>query len=335
MSDDLNLQKTSKKHHTLQLLLLLFFATLILFKIFQKNSAPRTFKFRQGIEFTDSIRTELYLHLKKAKQVDQAEIILGYAFGDFSLLSPEKKSVHKEFYLNHLFTPSAFHFTCLLNFLKMPLGFCSKYFFYSKSLCLFLLCLLFLNWSPLAEAYALKRVCYLKMLNESCNLLGYNFSNFILFLSVFFTDYFLGSYSSSPLSFIYSFLFYGTITLLSQKKWYQIWGGLFLGQWLISAIAGEIFFPLHALVGFLLTYLIGIFLPLLLIFFFSQIEILLDLSLRAITYFLLILQKTHQLPLDIKITHPVGSTCFIFLLLIIGALLEIKSNRKEFCEAPQ
>lgn len=297
----------------IKILPFLFLTALILmFFLHLKEQGKRTFFRRQGIEFTDQARLDFAQRLGMKGPMDEIELVLGYAFGDYRFMSKDLKEIHKKFNLNHLFTPSAFHFSCLLNFLRPLLNL----FPVAQTALLYLLGTFFLLWSPLSECFSLRRICHLKMISEFLTNLHFKVSAPVLFFAVFLIDFIFGSFGKSPRSFIYSFLFYGTVLLLSKHKWYEVLLGIFLGQWFMTSLNGNSFYPFHTLMGFVLTALIGMILPIIFITFFSKINLLLRLSLKLTGLEILFLKKINSIPLGTEVYFPTISVLIIFIILI-------------------
>ncbi len=294
----------------------LFFISLILmFITLHRRFDHKRLFYRQGLEFTDQYRLKLNEALRQNKPQDEIEIILGYAFGDYRFMTKELKEIHNKFNLNHLFTPSAFHFSCLINFLKPLLS----SFPFLETAVVIILSLFFLVWSPFAECFALQRICYLKIISEFLVKANKVVPQSILFFAIFFLDLIFGSFYKSPLSFVYSFLFYGTVLLLSKNKWYELLLGIFLGQWFLTSLSHKSFFPINTILGFALTAIIGIFLPLIMASFFCKINFLLTLSLKLTSIEIWLLKAVATLPTSVEIYFPTISLILIFVILILWA----------------
>lgn len=111
------------------------------------------------------------------------------------------KSILKSMHIEHLLTPSGLHLSILTTWLFPFLG------RFRKLLCL--LPVFFLH-----QYYSLKRIALLK----SLNIILPKFNRFHLFIFVTLVDFALGSFRSSPFSFIYGFLFLGSLIATTYKK---------------------------------------------------------------------------------------------------------------------
>lgn len=220
---------------------------------------------------THALVKRTYIPYKKsslAAKMDQisnvkARILLkGMLLGEKRGMTKKFKQQLQTLGIMHLLTPSGLHLSsaytifCLL----------SKRIASSSTLASYLLKILFLL-VPLnfARFYSLKRMAVLKILG-----LHIKHRPFMIFIITFLIDFLFGSYSDSPLSFTFSFLFLGVIlAAINNKdpfqKNHQIYLNLYLGQ----AIIHYFFFsPMNIvgpLFGFFLTIIFSLFFPLIFI----------------------------------------------------------------------
>jgi len=154
------------------------------------------------------------------------------------------KSQYKSLGLSHLFTPSGFHLSAvLLPFMKI---------FQSTSSHIFILILSGIGVFMLPGQGALKRMVLVK--------LGQKISNQKVGFSIALVlDILFGSFTQSPLSFCYSFLFLGII--YSGKKFLFLW--FFLGQCLITFFSGSEITPMILFLSPILNIFFAIALPIL------------------------------------------------------------------------
>lgn len=168
-----------------------------------------SFFYQQSLSLSTSWKREKQYQFLKNKYNDlkqdsdsKKEIGLLYALmtGDKSKLDKKNKKDFKELGLMHLLTPSGLHFSSLIIFFK----------FFPKKVSVFLVIFFSLPFFWLEKYYSIKRVITFKV---TYILLGNKIENksYIAFIFTFLVDILFGNFSDSPLSFTYSFLFWGTI----------------------------------------------------------------------------------------------------------------------------
>jgi len=114
---------------------------------------------------------------------------------------PRLKKILRSLHIEHLLTPSGLHLSILTSWLFPFLGRMRK---------LLCLCPVFF----LQQFYSLKRIALLKTLN----ILFPKFNRLHLFMWVTVIDFIFGSFKFSPFSFIYGFLFLGSLIATTYKK---------------------------------------------------------------------------------------------------------------------
>lgn len=154
------------------------------------------------------------------------------------------KDQYRDLGLNHLFTPSGFHLSAvMLPFMK---------FIKAKNWQLMLLIIIAVGVFSLTGQGALKRMVLIKI---DQNLFGQK-TGFIIALLM---DILFGSFSDSPLSFCYSFLFLGII--YSGSILLFLW--FFFAQCLIAYFSGELISPFIILLSPMLNLAFALSMPLL------------------------------------------------------------------------
>ena len=256
---------------------------------------------------------------KSAHNKVYAKLIVSMIFGYKRGLPKDIKKKFQILNLLHLFTPSGLHFSSLFIFL-LPLFNLSRYCHPRiPRLIVILFCLL-----PffLEKFYSLKRIALLKILTV---IFGKRFSIFTLFLMTFALDFIFGSFQQSPLSFVYSFIFLGT--LLSFKKInFKLLLGLFTGQLILAMFLKQEINLLGPFMGFFMTSLFTFLFPVLLVsfVFFNVIgtlpaEFLLKLFLKLID---LCIQISTLMP-ECKINFAI---IIIMLLILSNWDVRVKSK---------
>lgn len=148
--------------------------------------------------------------------------------GDKSSLKQSTKKLLKKFGLIHLLTPSGIHLSAILGIFI---------FFLPRKFHLFLFLAVLLYFLSFPSFYSLKRVLYFQII---LFFLKGTHQTKAAFFFTFILDLISGGYSLSPLSFAYSFLFWGTI-IFSPKKTVVL--NLFIAQLIaVYFSAGELNF---------------------------------------------------------------------------------------------
>ena len=159
------------------------------------------------------------------------------------------KSQYKKLGLNHLFTPSGFHLSAILApFVKIiP----------NRQWHLWILLVIGIGILSLNGQGALKRMVLIKISQHT-------YGQKVGFIIAVLGDIIFGSFTQSPLSFCYSFLFLGII--YSKSKLLFLW--FFFAQCLIAFFNGDFISPLLIMISPLLNLAFAFAMPLLLILAF-------------------------------------------------------------------
>lgn len=188
---------------------------------------------------------DLYQH--RALSTFHTAAVTGHKFKTPARLKKILRSLHIE----HLLTPSGLHLSILTSWLFPFLG------RMKKLLCLFPIFFL-------QHFYSLKRVALLK----TFHILAPKMNRLHLFILVTFIDFIFGSYQNSPYSFIYGFLFLGSIIATSYKN--ELSSHLIafslLGAQCMVAYATDM--PLYLIgffLGLIVTSLFSLFFPILIL----------------------------------------------------------------------
>lgn len=177
---------------------------------------------------------------------EQADFLLSITLGEKRWLNPATKRLHQKFNLTHLFTPSGLHLGALLlilrPFLRAPL----------------LRALLYLTPLSLSGFYSCKRVGLL----FACKTLFKGLSLYFLFLFIMALDFAFGTYKLSPLSFLYSFTYFGIFLVSHVDSKLKLFISLLRAQIILGFFTGSLVAPLGILMGLILTPLFCAFFPL-------------------------------------------------------------------------
>lgn len=182
-----------------------------------------------------------------------------YFLGESSLLNLWEKKYFSSLYILHLLTPSGLHLSSLFLPIK---AFINKFIknykvrFYTKIIIILPLCFI-------DSLHSLRRVAIFYILISLHN--GANSSDNIkkCFWFTFIIDFINGSYHKSPLSFSYSFLFWGSIISNIEKSKIKIICDLGVAQMLLSYLLGLKFHPIGFFMGQLITFTYCLFFPIL------------------------------------------------------------------------
>ena len=173
--------------------------------------------------------------------------------GEKKYLNRKTKRALKHLSLLHLFTPSGLHFSSILGLL----------FFSNKLKIIFIFLALIFSFK-LGPLYALQRVIWFYALNSILKSTKLSFSMTFLLSLVF------NQYELSPLSFLFSFIFWFIIMFYKASSVNKIFL-LFIAQMSIALIMGSSFNLLSLVINPSLTVLITLVFPFLLISFYLDI----------------------------------------------------------------
>lgn len=163
----------------------------------------------------------------KIKKQNQAQAFYNASqTGDKSTLSRENITNLKRLGLIHLLTPSGIHLSSIL---------CLFLFLLSKKQKFFLFSLLIITSLYFPNLYSLKRVLYFHLFylipNSKLNKLYFSF------ICTFLLDLIIGGYTASPLSYCFSFIFWGVI--IFSKGSYERVILLFIAQLVTILVLGK------------------------------------------------------------------------------------------------
>jgi hypothetical protein len=192
-------------------------------------------------------------------------VVLSYVFGINTQISKTDRHIHQILNLKHLFSPSGLHISSILFiFLWMNRNKWKNAHYLWNSLILFFFSLSLY----LPGYYPLKRTLGFHVLTIGNEIFlkkkNIKVSFFQIFLILMMTDFTFGTYRESPLSFTYSFLFWGII--LSVKKFSHRLFYLGLGQLLVCYFSLLPINPLSIMTNMFLSPIFSLLFPLI---FFS------------------------------------------------------------------
>lgn len=263
--------------HRFTTLMIFFISGLLL--AMNKVEAPRYFK------KIDPLKTQFEKKLEHSfKNREERSLLIAYTYGGSDGISKEMKKAHRDLGLLHLFTPSGVHLTAIL----VPLLFLIRLVTKQKRIQTILKILIFVAPLFLSGFYCLKRMGVWRVL-----LTLFPLGNLPSFFLTFGGDYLFGSFSLEPLSFIYSFLFFGILLSLKNRAKILIPIALLLGQALVAFYLSAPFSILGLLFGMILTL---IFAPLFPIFFLTLLfPVLGSLSLPLIKFYQVMIVNSYAL----------------------------------------
>lgn len=193
-----------------------------------------------------------YNELKSVSD-DKNSISLYYSLmtGDKRYLSKESKQNFKDLGLMHLLTPSGLHLSSILIIFKVI----------PKQIQIYLLFIISLPFFMLEKYYSIKRVLIFKL---TYFVLAKDLKNksAIAFITTFCADIVLGNFKDSPLSFAYSFLFWGTI-LFHQGSFLKLNYKLFFNLVVTSFISSSPISMLSLLINSICSSLFTLVYPIL------------------------------------------------------------------------
>lgn len=151
-------------------------------------------------------RLSFKLNSRVISQINQSLIVSSLS-GDKRSVPKEVKRLFKDFGLMHLLTPSGLH---LSSFLVLSFG--NSFFIF------IILILLLLFIFQFGSYYSLERVIYFKLIYVLSKFSRIKINLYTIFILTMVFSVLLGNYTNSPLSFLYSILFWGTILIHSKNK---------------------------------------------------------------------------------------------------------------------
>lgn len=250
-----------------------------------------------------------------------AKLIVCYMSGYYCInLAKNIKEDHQTLGIKHLFSPSGFHLSAFL------LLFSPIFFFCNKKLKRPILIVICATCFFLPGLYPLKRMAFYKILSFGFERLFNYQNNFLLFLLTFSLDFIFGTYSQSPLSFIYSFLFFGVIVTHEGQSILKLSLKLFGAQVMALFFQHNCIGPLYLIFNVLLSQLFTPFfvmaIPLLLFSTMSHFCTQLLESIIAFYYKLIHFAAS--------ITHPLNilESSFLVCLFVFVCTLHFKSKRQ-------
>ncbi len=281
---------------------------------------PGKYKQPEVSEFIKLKRIELYKELRNEEIV---AMLISYVAGERKFLSFKNGQNHKTLNLYHLFTPSGIHFSAIYLFLY-PLILLFKNRKWVKHSFSIVLCSIpfFLDGLYSMKRVALYRI--IKITNDTLlkDKIKLHRTPFVLFLITFFLDFFIGTYSYSPLSFVYSFLFLGIIFSFINKNKLALPFALLGGQIIISYFQNSSLPVLGFVFGFLLTSFFSLLFPLWFIYFFIPWPILTNLVSITLKLYFYLVNISAQLSLFF------GNYYSTIPLILLVILLSMKIDMK-------
>ncbi len=181
------------------------------------------------------------------------------------------KTAHTILGMNHLFTPSGLHLTAVFSSLgvffllfrkrKRPIKICTEI-----TLCLILF--------VLPGFSALKRMGLIRLIYLGLSRLVGITEYSTAFGIAMILDLCFGSFTSSPLSFSYSFLFLGALLSMRDRGWIGMMLGLMGAMVIVNFFQGSLLYPTGSIANFLLTPLFSLlFPPMTLLYFFPTFHL--------------------------------------------------------------
>ncbi len=256
---------------------------------------------------------------KESDHKGRSKMIVNMIFGLKNKINPKIKNQFEKLNLLHLFTPSGLHFSSLFIFLS-PLFLKTKK--YSKYLPKALTIIICLFPFALLKYYSLKRIALMKIFSI---LFNRKLSIYSLFLLTFFLDFTLGSFSLSPLSFSYSYIFLGS--LLSFGKFnIKVIVSLLTSQFIIALFFATQVNILGSLIGFFITSIFTLTFPLL-IFLYALYPLI---GTHPVGFLMSLFLKLVELGFHIAKNFPDLSIPFSTILISMAYLSSFSSKTKKY-----
>lgn len=229
----------------------ILFIGLALLLFHQKPFSPE-----EKTQFEQSpLRNSSFLKWNKAQNGGAwAKLSWSYLTGEKEKLNKALINQHKQMQLSHLLTPSGLHLSALILLIKFfinPLKRLSPFFFY------FFYFSTILTPFYFPKLWACKRMTYFFILHCFNRGLSRPLSLTSIFYGANLYDFLCGQYQNSPLSFCFSFLFFGTIVTGVNKGWVTIVFRLSLNQFLVTGIFNNEYYLLAPIISNVFTIIFG------------------------------------------------------------------------------
>lgn len=270
------------------------------------REAPSSYKgYKKRSSFTTS---QLETISKEFKKRSMATLLNAFITGNKKGIFPSIKKEFDSLALSHLFTPSGIHLASLY-FLLLP--FLKR----SKNKLFILIPLLGLTYF-FTPFHSIKRILLMKVTTVWLN----QRDIFKVFILSFIWDFFLGTYSLSPLSYSYSFLFLGIIISFQNRPKLYLPLALLGGQIMTQFFTGYPLTTTGFIWNFALTSLFSILYP---FFFITYLIPQIPYSEELISFF----YKTVSISSEIAVS--LGSFMATINLIILTLYLSV-GGRKSF-----
>lgn len=238
------------------------------------------------------------------------QIYLSYLTGlGGSVLAKELKYAHETLYLSHLLSPSGFHLIGISWCIRMILT-------EQMSTIFWLSTTIYINFFIPAHP-ALQRSINFLFASSIYNYLYKSetiYSAKTLTIIFFMIDYFGGSYSLMPKSYIFSFIILGNLTFLPDN--YSFLEKLFIAQIILSLISGYCLNPIGFLVGYIFAQLFTlIFISILIYIYLVPIKASFF-SLLLEKFFIIYLQAISEIAYALEPYNKHLSTCSTLWILV-------------------
>lgn len=282
------------------------YCVLILIFLFSFSTAKENYVFKPKKELRNS--TQVFSNLSKQTRNRLFSLLVGEKRG----LSTDERKAFSHLGLFHLLTPSGLHYSSLL---KLPKLFLANKIFVIINILIFFILKYFESFS------AITRVVLYHSLKSILPNLKVKKSH-TAFIIAFIIDLLTSSFNSSGLSFLFSFLFWGTIMFYSERKVLCLWL-LFLSQMFVSSLMIQEINPIALFLNPLISSLFILFyLPTLFLSFLSLISFNFSLHSILIDFFFKIVIYLDQ-TFSFLITRP---SLALFLVLLFATIFKKKSH---------
>ena len=191
---------------------------------------------------------------------ENANILFSFITGDKNGISPYTKKSFKKVNLSFLLSPSGIHLSGVLFFIMFFIKRIKKKWIKK------LAHIGVLSSAILSPSDSIKRLSLLRIIFQIKFLSRIKISSEHIFLLTFFIAFLLGDFKTSPLGFIYSFIFLGTFFSLRQFSKATLIMGLFSTQLILALFMGDKVSLLSIPAGLFESFLFTFLFPVLLIF---------------------------------------------------------------------
>ena len=249
---------------------------------------------------------------------ENANLLFSFITGNKNGISPYTKKAFKRVNLSFLLSPSGVHlsgFLFIIGFFLKRIK--VKWIRKTSQISILSSGFMFTNFDSIKRLIILRLLFHFKFLSKV------RISLEMIFFLAFFLSFLLGDFSTSPLGFIYSFLFLGTFFSLRNYPKIILILGLFSTQLILGLFLGEKVSLVAIPIGLIGSFIFSLLFPLLLIFLGSFWLIPINWGEPIISYFVAFVR------IGSKLLNGSFTSSSIFLIVLVWVLFLAKFSKRK------